>query len=240
MPTVTLTSGTLYTVPVDCRRTRVQCVGTGSNGGAGQAGNSDYLTGALIGGRGGGGGGGGDYAEKWLELTPGTTVSYAIGSSSGLTWFVSTSTVAARGANAIGSTIGDVVHSGGRGGYGGSGQSGGSGYGGGGGGGGGAGGPSGNGLNGSPGDSYGGGGAGGAGGGSPGGAGGWGGFGGQYGGGSGGSGGSGAAYGSGGGGGGGGQGPSYGGGSGAAGTTGAIILTYTPYSPQSVSTCIIG
>jgi hypothetical protein len=128
--TVVLTSGTSWTVPPGITSLRsVECWGAGG-GAAGW--NLSY-----------GGGGGGAYAKKLsLAVTPGASITYSIGAGGtspiygpgvdgGDTWFVNSSTVLAKGGKgslkddtnwlggaggAAGSSIGNLVYSGGKGG----------------------------------------------------------------------------------------------------------------------------
>ena len=93
-PTIVyLTSGTSWTVPSDWNSTNntIEVIGGGGNGGTGSAQN------------GGGGGGGGAYSKKInVSLTAGASVTYAIGSIAGDTYFCnSTSNCASISGNAI-------------------------------------------------------------------------------------------------------------------------------------------
>lgn len=122
-----LTSGSSWTVPVDCFSATIECIGGGAGGVSGK--NTDGWP----------GGGGGAYSKKnLLSLTPGTSISYQIGagggsnSAGGDTWFKSTSDVLAKGAEAGNNNdnnyipkggqssagVGDVKYSGGNGGLG--------------------------------------------------------------------------------------------------------------------------
>jgi|GEM_PF-2335952 len=130
--TVVLTSGTSWSVPAGLATLdSVECWG-GGGGAAGVVSGSSY-----------GGGGGGAYSKKLnVSVTPGGTVTYAIGAGGtsnattagtdgGDTWFVNTSTVLAKGGKASiidntnydgglggasASGVGDVKFSGGKGG----------------------------------------------------------------------------------------------------------------------------
>jgi hypothetical protein len=129
--TVVLTSGTSWTVPSGVGRLNsVECWGGG--GGTASWFGASY-----------GGGGGGAYAKKLaLTVTPGATITYSIGSggtslantvgtNGGDTWFVNSTTVLAKGGKgsvkddtnylggaggSSGTSIGNVVYSGGNGG----------------------------------------------------------------------------------------------------------------------------
>lgn len=110
---IALKAGTSFTVPTDCKDATIHCFGPGGNSGVAQ-----WNAGA----------GGGAYARKALTLTPGSTVSYQIGTKgASATWFQSTATVRADyGRNSNGSTrgaggsvansVGDLVYAGGQGG----------------------------------------------------------------------------------------------------------------------------
>lgn len=179
---VSLTAGTLWSVPHDWNNSSnaVECFGGGGGSGAGSTSGS-------TGGNGGGGGGGGGYAAVTnLALASGAAITYQVGaagsvaSAGGDTWFngatISASSVGAKGGSGgatavVGSTaalggaggsasggVGTTKFSGGSGGNGGVGT----GTGGGGGGGGGASGPNGNGGSGANSASSSGGGGGGA------------------------------------------------------------------------------
>jgi hypothetical protein len=95
---LTTTGSQTWNIPADFNPVNnlVECIGCGANGAAG--GNRSGTTG----GAGGRGGGGGAYARKAnINLTPGGTASYfiATGNSAADTWFHSTGTVLADGAN---------------------------------------------------------------------------------------------------------------------------------------------
>ena len=130
--TVVLTSGTSWTVPLGISKLySVECWGAGG-GSAGSPYGGSF-----------GASGGGAYAKKLsLTVTPGANISYSIGvggtsppndagTDGGDTWFMNTSTVLAKGGKgsaqdstnflggaggAAGSSVGDVVYSGGKGG----------------------------------------------------------------------------------------------------------------------------
>ncbi len=102
--TITLTSGTSWTVPDDCALIgSVECEGAGAPGQTGGAGNPSN------GGSGGFGGGGGAYARKNnVTVTPGASIPYSIGLNSAATSF-NTSTCIAAGAS--GQTAGTAAAS---------------------------------------------------------------------------------------------------------------------------------
>ena len=130
---VYLTSGNSWAVPADCISATIECIGGGAAGFYLAQQGGYYPHGA---------GGGGAYAKKnTLALTPGSSVSYNIGtggaaiantlSPGGDTWFKSTSDVLAKGGSApsgqagryytggvggqAAACVGDVVYSGGNG-----------------------------------------------------------------------------------------------------------------------------
>lgn len=104
---VLLTSGTSWTVPSDCISATVECIG------GGQGGDTDT------------GGTGADYAkENSISLTPGASITIAIGAggtgtttsthnAGGDTWFDSTSTVLAKGGGSAATSVGNTVYAGG-------------------------------------------------------------------------------------------------------------------------------
>jgi hypothetical protein len=103
MPTIFLVSGTSWDVPDDWNNNdnNIWCLGAGDIG-------ANYA----------GGGGGAFSSITNLNLTPGTSVNYSIGSAGNYTWFKSTSTVLAQGANGqvgglSGTSVGSVRYSGG-------------------------------------------------------------------------------------------------------------------------------
>lgn len=123
-----------WTVPADCQKATIECIGGGASGGSLWWGGPESY-----------GGGGGAYSKlNEIELTPGDSISYSVGLGgvhpsgssahwvSGTdTWFKSTSDVLAKGANhntggQASASVGDVKYNGGNGGpvagaYGGSG-----------------------------------------------------------------------------------------------------------------------
>ncbi|UOE38886.1 chitobiase/beta-hexosaminidase C-terminal domain-containing protein [Chryseobacterium oryzae] len=136
--TVTLTNGNSWVVPQNVYSLQVECLGGGGSGGSAISSSSGSRAGA-------GGGAGGAYAKiNTIAVTPGTTINYSIGSggiasstvgavgNGGDTWFLSSSTVLAKGGagaesitgangltNGLGATgtivgsIGNVVYKGG-------------------------------------------------------------------------------------------------------------------------------
>lgn len=141
--TVTLTTGTSWTVPANVYSLQVECLGGGGAGGSAISSGSGNRAAA-------GGGAGGAYAKvNTISVTPGTVINYSIGvggmasstigavGNGGDTWFLSNTTVLAKGGpgaasitgvnaltNGTGATgtvvgsIGDVIHKGGNGGNG--------------------------------------------------------------------------------------------------------------------------
>lgn len=127
---VTLTSGSSWTVPAGVSQLTVECWGAGGGGG--------YSSSS---GRACGGGGGGAYSKKnVITVTPGQVISYAIGQggsggpgtfNGGDTWFLNSSTVLAKGGFGVGdnsmtgaaggqsnASVGDIRQNGGQGGNG--------------------------------------------------------------------------------------------------------------------------
>ncbi len=101
--TVTLTTGTSWTVPANVYSLQVECLGGGGSGGSAISSSSGNRAAA-------GGGAGGAYAKiNTIAVTPGTVINYSIGAggtasstigaagNGGDTWFLSNSTVLAKG-----------------------------------------------------------------------------------------------------------------------------------------------
>lgn len=118
-----LTSGTSWVVPSDCALiSRIDCIGPGASGVAGSSGGDagSAFPGAA-GGAGGAGGGGGAWSLKNnLSVTPGSSITYQVGTPGSSTWFQSTGTVLAAPASGStggqsGSGVGDSKFSGGNG-----------------------------------------------------------------------------------------------------------------------------
>ncbi|SDK41278.1 hypothetical protein SAMN05444163_8052 [Bradyrhizobium ottawaense] len=115
MTQIVLSSGSQLIIPADCVKfDSVECMGAGAQGAAGVG--TDGLTSP---GNGGYGGGGGAYARRNnVPVTPGSTVSFAIGlNSGGTSWFINGSTCLAVGGNGqlggnAASCVGDVTVSG--------------------------------------------------------------------------------------------------------------------------------